>query len=385
MGSGATMSGHYVVSLASPEEVVASRAVWNQLVDEMPLATPFATWEWVTTWHEQFGSDAQARVLFVRKGGQLVGILPLACRPGAMSWLGATLEMSGAANVGADHLDLIAASAHAPACAETINAFLRRSGMSWRELRFSLVTEQSQLFEHARLTGGMRTHARARSVAPYLAISGTFDDYLKTLSSNERYKLRSRSRKLLSQPEVSYSSFERDERDRALDLLFSLHRSRSEDKAIVSTFTGHDVESFHRRLTAVMPWDRVVLRGLRQGAHVFAMFYGFRVGGRLFYFQLGYEPAWSAHSPGLVLLTKTIEEAFESGCSEYNFLQGDEPFKRTWTKQSRSLFDVRVYGDGALGALACRAQCVRESLRQWRNGKPASLQWPAEGVVERGQ
>lgn len=384
------MGGAYSVEVADLAEIQSSREEWNRLVDAMRFPTPFATWEWVTAWHEQFQANSLPWVLFVRQGGRLLGILPLTRppRPVLLRWLmGSLAEMLGAGQVGADHLDLIVEPGHAPGCAQAINEFLRKGSVLWRELHFPLVTADSELHaQGGQLGSGLRNHVRRRSTAPYLPIAGTFEDYLQGLSSNERYKLRSRTRKLLGMPGVEYHRFKRDERDRALDLLFALHHRRSEEKSVVSSFARPEVEAFHRRLLAHMPWDQVVLRGLRRDSEVFAMFYGYRVGQRMFYFQLGYDPAWSATSPGLVLLTRTIREAFDIGCVEYNFLQGDESFKQTWTKESRSLFDCRLYSDGLRGTLSYQRQRLRECIKQRHRATGASTQaWLTDALPRPGQ
>lgn len=363
----------YCVQPATPEELRSCRAEWNRLVDEMAFPTPFATWEWATTWQEHFGTGSIPWVLFVQREGCLVGILPLANtkQRGLLGFLGGSItELIGAAQVGADHLDLIVHPTHAAGCAHAINEYLRNSDVRWHELRLSLLSAHGELLSHCgRLGAGLRIDVRAVTIAPYVPITGTFDDFLKTLSSNERYKLRSRTRKLLQAPGVEYCRFGRDERAQALERLFALHRLRYAQKPDTSSFDRPEVEAFHRKLLSVMPWDRVMLRGLRHDSEVFSMFYGFRVARRTFYFQLGYDPAWSATSPGLVLLTQTLQETFDNDCIEYNFLQGDENFKNTWAKHSRPLFDCRVYNMGLEGALAHRAKLAREWVKALRQPK----------------
>jgi CelD/BcsL family acetyltransferase involved in cellulose biosynthesis len=127
------------------------------------------------------------------------------------------------------------------------------------------------------------------------------------------------------------------------------------------------VERFHARLLSVLPPEHIVLRGIEVDGRPIAMFYGFLLAGRLYYFQLGYDPAWSAGSPGIVLITKTVEEACATGCVEYNFLQGDEPFKQIWTRQGRALFDLAVYNRSFSGVVARQAaravSVVRSAIR----------------------
>ena len=66
-----------------PLEVVTTTAgleglapEWTALWQRAPAATPFQSPEWLLPWWRHFGNDAP-RVLCVRAGGRLVGLLPL--------------------------------------------------------------------------------------------------------------------------------------------------------------------------------------------------------------------------------------------------------------------------------------------------------------------
>lgn len=339
----------FSVRIAAAEEFRAARTEWNRLAASMSFATPFSAWEWVYTWWEYFGADRQSLPLFIYRGQELRAILPLWRRPADV--LGRKfgvrmLELAGAHGVYPDHLDLIAAPEDASLCMRAALDFLTRSGVPWDVLRLPTVAEDSAALSGLRHAPDRLTVARHLvTVAPYVAGPKSFEQFLGELSRNERYKLRSRSKKLLEGEGVAYVAFSRDERESALHLLLSLHERRAAEKGINSSFAQPQVQAFHRALLERMDWDHVLLRGLRHKDEVIAVFYGFRVNQRVFYFQLGHHPGWSKWSPGLVLITETIRESFGGGCKEYNFLQGDEPFKRIWAGQARTLYDCYVYND----------------------------------------
>jgi hypothetical protein len=58
-----------------------------------------------------------------------------------------------------------------------------------------------------------------------------------------------------------------------------------------------------------------------------AAWYGWSYGGRYAYYLAGFDPAWSRHSVGLLLLAHTIRAAAEEGAAEYDLLRGDEDYK----------------------------------------------------------
>ena len=80
---------------------------------------------------------------------------------------------------------------------------------------------------------------------------------------------------------------------------------------------------------------RIWLRILKTENETIAAYYGFVFENRVFYYQLGLDPQWQSHSPGMVILYEVIREAFAGDFREFNFLQGEEEYKYKWTKTHR--------------------------------------------------
>src|SRR5438045_2154976 len=50
---------------------------WEDLYYDSPLATPFQSWSWLYSWWEAFGEGYELRLITVRHGSHLVGLIPL--------------------------------------------------------------------------------------------------------------------------------------------------------------------------------------------------------------------------------------------------------------------------------------------------------------------
>jgi CelD/BcsL family acetyltransferase involved in cellulose biosynthesis len=50
---------------------------WEDLYNDSPLSTPFQSWAWLYSWWESFGGDYELRLITVRDGTVLVGLIPL--------------------------------------------------------------------------------------------------------------------------------------------------------------------------------------------------------------------------------------------------------------------------------------------------------------------
>ncbi len=368
--------GEFTVRRATVEEFRDNRILWNNLVSTMRFASPFCRWEWIFTWWEQFGDGHELMPLFIYDGKNLRGILPLFRRhdSAAGRWIkGATLDYCGATDVYPDHLDVICAPGDAPACAAAALDFFATRLPGWGTVRLTMLAQDSELLRvlDASVRGKLRRTVRRVSVAPYIPLTGSFAEYLTRLPKKDRYKIKSPRKKLLEEGRLRYAAFESSEFEGALHTLFKLHSRRAEEKRIASTFDRPAVFEFHRALLQRMNPDDVILRCLRGAAGVVAVLYGFRCGDRIFFYQLGYDPDWAWASPGVVLVSEAIREAFTMGCTEYNFLQGDEPYKRTFTRQARTLFDCYIYNATFSGWLVRNTLQLRNQIKAVvRGGDP---------------
>ena len=110
-----------------------------------------------------------------------------------------------------------------------------------------------------------------------------------------------------------------------------LHRLRWAAEGGSAGIPPGPVEAFHREvapLLAARGWLRLYV--LHAGGAAIAAVYGIEVGRRFYYYQSGYDPAWAPRSPGLVLVGRTVEDAYARGLTDYDFLRGSEPYKLEW-------------------------------------------------------
>ena len=49
-----------------------------------------------------------------------------------------------------------------------------------------------------------------------------------------------------------------------------------------------------------------------------------------YFYQSGFDPAYSKLSPGTVMIAHAIRRAIEGGYTTFDFLRGDEAYKRRW-------------------------------------------------------
>ena len=361
--------GSYSVVPANEGDLLASRRVWNVLVERMRYPSVFCGWEWMASWWEHFGDGQKLHTLMIYRDGELRGILPLYLlrrSPVRHARVGRVLGYCTAADLYPDPLDIVSAEADAEACIEAALSYLRDSASDWDVLYLRFLAEDSNLF---RVLGRARAYSpriEQVSVAPYIPITGSYDDYLGGLSANERSNVRRRRRKLIQGRSAEYTDFRSDDPQQVLKTLFELHQKRSAEKGIDSSFARTEVLAFFRDLLNRLDPSHGWLRGIRCGGETVASFCGFVAGDKLSYYQLGYDPAWSEFSPGSVLLQETIREAFDRGMGEYNFLQGGEAFKYRWARQARPLYSVDLFNLSSCGQVSRALRAAHSILKSAR-------------------
>lgn len=337
----------YRVELIDIERFKNSRDAWNTLVASMKMPSIFCTWEWIYTWWVHFGKKYEPLILFIYKNSSLAGILPLAIHKSSNLNLlrGNALSYCGSNELGPDQFDIISSNEDAGQCINAVFNFLSTEYKDWDVLLLSLISEESNLISFLNkdsLTFDVRI--REASIAPFIPLTGTFEEYINSFDKKQRYNIRSRRKKLYEDHGIKYESCDSSKEYEGLKDLFYLHGERAKRKDILSSFEKSDSFKFHNDLVQTISnngW--VSLRFLRNEKEVVAASYNFVFGGQVFSYQKGLSPAWERYGPGAVLVYELIREAFLNGNKEYNFLQGGEEYKKQWTQKSRVLYTATIF------------------------------------------
>jgi CelD/BcsL family acetyltransferase involved in cellulose biosynthesis len=110
--------------------------------------------------------------------------------------------------------------------------------------------------------------------------------------------------------------------------LLELHAVRAEDMGWGSSF-DRDREVFHRHLIEGASDDRGPMACVaRLDEEVVGVLYGFRFGSTFAYYQTGWSQEYVKQSLGSVLVTTAMRHAAETGASTFDFLRGDDAYKR---------------------------------------------------------
>ena len=95
-----------------------------------------------------------------------------------------------------------------------------------------------------------------------------------------------------------------------------------------------------------------------------AALYGLTYGKTFYFYQSGFDPAYSKQSVGLVMMGLAVKAAIEEGVSEYDLLHGDEEYKCHWASEARDLSRLELYPPHARGRIYKRAIDLNRAARR---------------------
>ncbi len=317
---------------------------WDRLVDRTANPSPFLR-SW---WLDALAPDGE--YVLVRNGEEVVG--GVALQRDSRSGI-ERLRFAGDGPLSPDHLDMISAPDASGEVAEAFRRWASRPGARLLDLRS--LDPDSLL---ARSLPNARDEAF--DVAPYAALTD-WDTYLRARSSKLRNTV-DRTRRRLERAGVAYSRRESlADVEEALEDLRRLHESRWAS----STPFLESFDLFADAARGAARCREVVFHELRGDEGPIAILVNFRVAGRESFYQSGRRTEHEWRGAGTVLHACAIERACASETHEYDFLRGDEPYKRDWSTGVRVLRRL-LFGRGARARLYLRARSIRGAIGRRR-------------------
>lgn len=198
----------------------------------------------------------------------------------------------------------------------------------------SLPDRAARAVEEGLSRAGASARREQTEVAAVLHLPPTFDEYLHLVGKKERHEIRRKSRRYgrgLGEPR------HRTQQDPGWGLqeFIRLHRLARGAKA---QFMDEETTPLFRQLAGLRGWRVDLLdAGDRKAA---ACVFGYSDADCYYLYNSSFDPAHSALSPGVVLLATLIEKVIEEGLTRFDFLKGNEVYKRRLGAVHRPLYTV---------------------------------------------
>jgi CelD/BcsL family acetyltransferase involved in cellulose biosynthesis len=199
--------------------------------------------------------------------------------------------------------------------------------------------------------------------SPYLPLPESMDALLAAKSSNFRYQYQRSRKRLLATGAVRFLTAGSDiALDEAMRVLAELNRERWQDSG--SSFRTERYRQFHRALARRLhERDWLWLSVLTLDGQPIAARYDFVYGGKVWCIQGGWKPSLQNLNLGMIMTGEVIAWSIGRGLREYDFLGGEDHYKRRWADAERTLVDLEAFNPATLrGRLWPRLRSLKRAL-----------------------
>lgn len=356
------MSEAVTVRSWTEQEFLDSRAAWSELLNASDADPLFMSWEWLRGWWSCFARlrEPELRIIVaIDTDGVLQGIAPMMVTRARIRGVIPVrrLEMignywRGPGTIPTEYGGFLIRRGASRRVIEGLIRYLE--GEAWDEMALSWIPRdavtRSALERTSQTHGYLFRDAELRE-SYIVDTRGSFQAYLAGLSRNARPKLYNRRKNLEKHGTVRLTTAGAGEVDAYFSLLNQLHECRWGRPA----FAG-DRLAFHRALAQGLGGEgRLHFSALWVGERPLSVLYNYRVAGREYYLQGGFDEAFDSRlSPGLLHLGYVLEQAFaDPDVGELDLLAGEgkrTQYKAGLASKRRELMDFQVVRSPVLRA-----------------------------------
>ena len=345
--------------ISDPDSFAGLEPLWNRLLEEAGIDYPFLTHLWVHTWWECFGAGKKLHVLLVKDGSEVIAIAPLMLT--RRKFYSVPLRcLEFIANVHTPRFDFIVIRRPAEVY-RAIWASLAHQKKLWDVLLLCQVPADSPTLEEiSRLAGEENLHwGQWRSAdSPYLPIRESWDNYFKQLHSKHRANVRRRLKRLSELGEVEMERISAEgQLASALEDGFRIEGAAWKDQNGTSISAQPESRLFYTKLAqrfAQHGWLRLYFLAVA-GQRV-AFHYSLCYNNKVYLLKPGYDPQHASCSPVNLLCYLFLQNAFDNGVSEFDFLGVNDEWKLQWTRNTRGHYWMFVFSKAPLASLVYLAK-----------------------------
>ena len=237
-------------------------------------------------------------------------------------------------------------------------------------LRLSLIPDDSHFLgvlkkELAGRSGELAFAQRVKTLAPYITLPSSWEEYFGSVGRRRRKVLRRAWRGLEKEHgAVTFQRGDADSLEAGLDRFFDMHQQRWQAVGISGSFADPQVREFYREVAwKLLDRGWLYFSSMNAGGKLVSALYGCLFNQALYFIASGRDTGYAGYSVGNLHDMAMIKDAVSRNLKEFDFLQGDEPYKFYWTKSARRYMQITVIKRGFWPGL--RLKLLRLFLRLW--------------------
>jgi CelD/BcsL family acetyltransferase involved in cellulose biosynthesis len=374
------MSKTTIRVVTRPEEFESLAPIWDRLLEDCrDESSMYLSLEWLATWWRYFGEGKRLNLLLFEREGKVTGIVPLArnlYRIGPFK-LDALESITWTS---CNYMGLVLPE-HRDEVTAAFLGYLKQNlhGLS-PILRLSLIPEDSQFLSAikknmARQAKSLVLQERVRALAPYIELPSSWEEYFASLGERRRKVLKGALRRLERKGSVvELRQCEAGSLDEVLSRFFDLHQERWRVVGLRGSFAGPRDREFHREVARkFLKKNWLHLSSLTIDGDVASVLFACIYNHKFYAITEARNIRYARYSVGHLHEMEVIKDAISRRLKEFDFLQGDEPYKFYWTKSARRYMQVIIIKRGFMPALRLRILRLFLRLCDVRQYRPMEI------------
>ncbi|MEM7100814.1 MAG: GNAT family N-acetyltransferase [Pseudomonadota bacterium] len=373
--SGTDVASSGTVEMVPLESWAKVRADWSRLHANCGRPTFFLSTLWVDAWISCFSKQVAAELLVWRTNDCILGVAILAnarVKRNLVTFQEINLNTSGERPYSPmlEHNLLLCTPEHEAGFAQVIADALEQR--TWDELKFSGLQVDCFNLLSERMGDAVEASRRSSPFVDLQEIASQEKEFLQSLSSNSRQKIRRSTRLYEEQGKLDFDIADDQTQAHAyFDEMVELHQSSWVAKGKPGAFAGPSIREFHKYIISngVANRDYQLIRFSVDGQTI-GVIYNLVFAKHISYYQSGFVyQADNRIKPGLVCHSLAIQDALDKGFEEYDFLAtaGEESqYKRSLSNTERDLVWITAQRSSFKRTSADLIQKFRKLLRSDR-------------------
>lgn len=327
------------------KEFESLRDVWDRLLEKSCDKNIYLTWEWIFTWWRHYGNRKNLNILLIEDESRIVGIIPLMFSRFGKSFIKFdVLKIIGIANADFDGVIL---TERKEECILSFIEYLTKVIDNRTVLIFSEIPEDAEFLALMRshyptFSKSLIMNESVSTTCPYILLPTTWNEYFKSLRGKRRHNLRYALRSLQKKHAVEFRKFIANNNSGGqIEEFIELHQKRWRKKNIKGIFHDQRTRKFYIDVANVFSKKKWLnLSFIDVDGKAISAVYGFRYSQKFYYEITAFDTEYAKYSMGNLHIMFLIEDAIKNGDKEFDFLMGDEAYKRYYTRLSRRNFQI---------------------------------------------
>ncbi|MCP4023511.1 MAG: GNAT family N-acetyltransferase [Desulfobacteraceae bacterium] len=304
---------------------------------DCPFVLPF----WLAIWHDHFIDDCVPNILKLQKDSEVGAIAPLMINKQNAEFLGSESVL--------DFQDIIIGKENPDNFFISLLHHLKNLDIRILELG-ALKSDSAAMQALPKICKQMGYKILQVQTEPYfqMELPATFEEYLSMLKGKQRHEVRRKLRRLSEAGKIEFTVV-KDEAalKETFPVFLNMFKDSRMDKA---QFLSPSMTSYFKSLAMELARQKMLwLTFLSIDKNPCACTFSFEFNNTLYLYNNGYDPAYKKYSVGHLCKVFTIKHGIEQKIKCFNFLKGEERYKKHLGGKMHPLYRLTVHLDKGKG------------------------------------